>query len=462
MDNIPEEIDILIVGGGPAGVSAAITAASLGAKTMIFDRKPYSEIGNKVCGDAIGDHSIQFLSEHLNIPPPSGDSLSDPINTVTAALDINKQHLNISAKGCVVDRLAYGQYLLEIAVEKGTLVVPEARILRPIIENDHCVGAEWKCNGTSGKTRAKVVIDASGTIATIRTKLPEEFAPSLSKTQEAKHMAITYREILEFKNKEHDHNWRHDLLLYFPQNLPIDGYFWIFSKGEYKINAGIGWAKQDVLHHTGNALSLKDEYQTLIEKFCENMPYDTLAKGGGRVPVRPPLDNAVGSGFIAAGDAACHADPMTAEGHGPALMAGYFAAKHSVDAIKRNDCSLESLWGYNKDVMNEFGAKHGILYVIVQMIKEMGYSNFSKLITKKIITGSDLEQLTDDIESNLSAGYMLKKAIRAFPNFGLLLDVRRASKLAEKVKKHYHSYPQHSQGLDKWIEERNALLPHLL
>ncbi|MFX1286789.1 MAG: hypothetical protein ACFFB5_24335 [Promethearchaeota archaeon] len=55
-----------------------------------------------------------------------------------------------------------------------------------------------------------------------------------------------------------------------------------------------------------------------------------LAKGGYTIPMRYPLMNAVASGFIVTGDAAFHANPFSAEGHEPVLVAGYYAGKSSL------------------------------------------------------------------------------------------------------------------------------------
>ena len=44
------ETDVLVIGGGPAGVLSALTSAKNGKKVILIDAKIYEEIGNKTCG----------------------------------------------------------------------------------------------------------------------------------------------------------------------------------------------------------------------------------------------------------------------------------------------------------------------------------------------------------------------------------------------------------------------------
>ena len=458
-----DTFDVIIVGGGPAGVVCAITAARENLRVALFDRKTLDEIGNKVCGDALDLEPTTFLHEHLSISYPSEVSVSDDIKTLIAATEIGEHELRLDAPGYLVDRLSYGQELLKIAIEDGTVVFPEHRIVEPIIENDTCVGIRWSNKKREkGSTFAKIIVDASGTVATVRTKLPESFEPTLAKSHDMRFMAVTYREIIEFIDQTEDHDWRNQILLYFAPELPITGYYWIFSKGSYRLNLGIGWRIQDAQNSGVENLSVKDEYEKITSQFYERAQYNVLASGGGRIPVNPPLDNAVAAGFIAVGDAACQVNPMTAEGHGPALMAGYYAAMNASQAIKKGDVSRDSLWQYNKDVMDCFGAKHGVSFVIAELLRTLKYEGFSELIRKDIITSEDLLNLSQESTENaFKRRVMVKKLFKGMGNIKQLRTLYRAIKLSEKVKAHYLKFPTDPDEYQEWVDERNKLLPSL-
>ena len=53
--------DIIIVGAGPAGTSAALYADRLGLKTIILDKSTFPR--DKICGDALSGKSVKLLDE---------------------------------------------------------------------------------------------------------------------------------------------------------------------------------------------------------------------------------------------------------------------------------------------------------------------------------------------------------------------------------------------------------------
>ena len=56
-----EKYDALVVGAGTAGCLAAKTMAELGLKVCIVEKKPREQVGEKICGDALGEHHLKFL-----------------------------------------------------------------------------------------------------------------------------------------------------------------------------------------------------------------------------------------------------------------------------------------------------------------------------------------------------------------------------------------------------------------
>ena len=56
-----EKYDAIVVGAGTAGCLAAKTVAEKGLKVCLLEKKPRDEIGEKICGDALGEHHLKFL-----------------------------------------------------------------------------------------------------------------------------------------------------------------------------------------------------------------------------------------------------------------------------------------------------------------------------------------------------------------------------------------------------------------
>src|SRR5256884_2306993 len=111
---MPEEYDVLIVGGGPAGLAAAEAAAGLGARTVLLERQ--NEIGYPVHtsgGSWISDMRALAIPEHLY----------HPIQRVTFLTPRRELSLNYNpAVACVVDVRGLYQYLGSRAVAAGAEV----------------------------------------------------------------------------------------------------------------------------------------------------------------------------------------------------------------------------------------------------------------------------------------------------------------------------------------------------
>ncbi len=67
MPNADPQFDLAIVGGGPAGTSAAITAARLGARVVLFEAKGFPR--HKVCGEFVSAEALDVLADLLSGPP---------------------------------------------------------------------------------------------------------------------------------------------------------------------------------------------------------------------------------------------------------------------------------------------------------------------------------------------------------------------------------------------------------
>ena len=73
-----EKYDAIVVGAGTAGCLAAKTIAEKGLKVCIVEKKKREEIGEKICGDALGEHHLKFLG----LEKPTGGELETKIDGI--------------------------------------------------------------------------------------------------------------------------------------------------------------------------------------------------------------------------------------------------------------------------------------------------------------------------------------------------------------------------------------------
>ena len=146
--------------------------------------------------------------------------------------------------GFVVDRLKYGQRLLDIALENNVEIRGRSTMRGLIVEDNQIMGIKYlDSDNNNHQIRAKVTVDASGIIGSVRKEIPDELKNGIDYNLDKKDTIKSYREIIELKVA--DHEFAEEIVLIYDNRIPPPGYLWIFSEGPSKLNIGITWVKTD-------------------------------------------------------------------------------------------------------------------------------------------------------------------------------------------------------------------------
>ena len=232
------QYDVVVVGAGTGGCLAAKTTAEAGYKVCMIDRKSKHEIGNKVCGDAIGKHHF----DNIGIAHPSGQELDQKMEGIKVYSPDMETEINVQGEGVhgyLVNRLLFGQRLVREAENAGAVLFDSIMVIEPIIKNGYVIGVSINDlkNGEKSEIFSKVVVDASGNSAVLRRKLPLEFG--IEKEVSDEDVEICYREIRKLNEPVDDPGFCKIFLDL--QRIP-GGYYWIFPKSPTTINVGLGVA----------------------------------------------------------------------------------------------------------------------------------------------------------------------------------------------------------------------------
>src|SRR6266571_1429630 len=106
-----------------------MTAATIAIKSknkvdvLLLDRNPEAEVGKKttlgwVCGDAVGEHHIKFLNEHLGVTYGKPE-MENRVTAVYVYSPDLKVRVPFEGPGYVLDRPKFGRRLLEDALKSG-------------------------------------------------------------------------------------------------------------------------------------------------------------------------------------------------------------------------------------------------------------------------------------------------------------------------------------------------------
>jgi flavin-dependent dehydrogenase len=164
--DFPETYDVIIAGGGLAGLSIAIQFAAGGRKTLLLEKNKYPF--HRVCGEYVSMESWDFL-ERIGFP---FESLSLPRITELKVSSVKGNTLvhPLNPGGFGISRYLFDATLAGIARKNGAVVLEEMRV-----DDTKRIGEEFEV--VAGKTlfRTKLLIGAHGKRSNIDKKLNRSF-----------------------------------------------------------------------------------------------------------------------------------------------------------------------------------------------------------------------------------------------------------------------------------------------
>ncbi len=441
---MPQNYDIIIVGAGTSGSFAAYHLSKMGFRTAIIERKPEEEIGNKVCGDGIGSHHF----DQIKLEKPK---LGYDAETVFKGIKVygpnEKSYIIASGEGYALNRYNFGQRLLKMALDSGAELYDMHQVLQPIIEGSWVKGVIATNLKTREKTefQAKVVVDASGAIPAVRSKLPEEWWVSEKISRED--YDICYREIIEL-DKEVETEYA---AVYLNTEIAPGGYWWWFPKNKNIVNVGLGvqWTKE--------APNPKDQFEKYIRPRIKNHIVKIINRGGGIVPARRTISCMVWNGFITVGDAACTANPIHGGGIGPSLLSALKAAETIEEALETNKPSIENLWSYHHKYLEIYGAKQASLNILRIYLQNLSNNDFNLILERNIVSNQDFLNVVYNGEIRMNILTKFGIAIKLLTNPSLLLKIKTVKNYMEEARKLYLNYPKKVTEFESWQKRAKNL-----
>ncbi len=372
--------DAIVVGGGPAGATAADDLARRGRKVALLDRAGRI----KPCGGAIPprlmrdfqipDHLIVARAKSARIVAPSAREVDMPIDGGFVGMvdrDTFDEWLRSRARAAGADRLTGTFETIERDAD-GTAVI----VYRP-----HRAAAHDQLV----RLRTRAVIGADGANSPVaRVALPKG-----GKTKNV----FAYHEIIRSPaaGRNAFNDFRCDI--YYEGELSPDFYAWIFPHGD-TASIGVGSAKK--------GFSLRAAVKTLRARSgladCE-----TIRMEGAPIPLYPRKRWDNGRDVVLAGDAAGVVAPASGEGIYYAMCGGRLAA----DAVEAYLATGRS--AALAQARKRFMKAHGMVFRILGIMQYFWYSSDKRRERfVKMCADPDVQRLTWE-------AYMNKELVRARP-----------------------------------------------
>ena len=375
--------DIIIVGGGPAGTSAALYAHKMGLKTIILDKNTFPR--DKICGDALSGKSVKYMRE-LGVLDQVANLNGSTIRRITFGSPSHKQfdiHLNNPQnkgdikEGYVIPREIYDNFLFEKAKEV-TEIIENFNVNDLLYENNKIIGISGKHKKEVHQIYAPLILGCDGAKSTIARKLGFH-------TEDQENTAIAIRCYYEGVKGLTD-----QIELHFVDEV-LPGYFWLFPAGDNIANIGLGLSKKFAKKDERKLSQILDEVTAspyFKDRFSDAKKLEKPK--GWSLPLGRIQRPSYGDGFMLLGDAAGLIDPFTGEGIGNAMASAKFAVEVASQAKKNNDYSKDVLSKYHKLVWDELGSE---LRTSTKLQNLSNYRTLLNIVINKASRNKDIQDI---------------------------------------------------------------------
>lgn len=347
MSNI-KEVDVLVIGAGPAGSMAAREASANGARTLIIDKK--AEIGTpKRCAEGI----ISGVLEKMNINVDKRCIARDIDGARIVAPDgtsawFTSETLDNPATGIVLERKVFDKHLAMDAIRAGCEVMLRCEATgMDKVDGEYLVSVK-SLHSDVDQIKAKIVIGADGPEGRVASWGGLNTKVSLAEMESGAQYEMT--------NMNMENN--RAIQFYFGSIAP-GGYAWIFPKGHDIANVGIDISN---VKTDKTALECLDEFVASCEE-TQNAQAVEVNVGGN--PYCGVFDKIISDNLLLVGDAAGCVSPITGGGIDTGLESGMIAGRVAARCIKDEDYSESNLQEY-ADYVEEHIAKKFRKYINIR------------------------------------------------------------------------------------------------
>jgi geranylgeranyl diphosphate/geranylgeranyl-bacteriochlorophyllide a reductase len=375
-NNMSETYDVVVVGGGPSGATAAHDLARQGHKVLLLDKAGRI----KPCGGAIPPRLMRDfdIPEHQLVAHATSARMIAPSDKVVD-MPIEGGYVGM------VDRETFDEWLRERARLSGA-ARQKGSFER--IERDSD-GTALVCYTTTGdeihQIRARTIIGADGA----RSKVARQTLKGADKIP----CVFAYHEIITMPKDGVGGFDGNRCDIYYQGHLSPDFYAWIFPHGE-TASVGVGSAQK--------GFSLRGAIKTLRAtsglEGCE-----TIRTEGAPIPLKPLKKWDNGRDIIVAGDAAGVVAPSSGEGIYYAMVAGREAATSVAELLATGKASALA------SARKRFMRAHGKVFWVLGIMQHFWYRNDKR--RERFVTmcaDPDVQHLTWQ-------AYMNKELVRAKP-----------------------------------------------
>lgn len=357
-----DRCDVLVVGGGPAGATAAYWLAHHGHSVTLVERRDFPR--SKACGDVVTPRAVRQLDD-MGLGT-IGDRWHRHDGLRVASHGRSRdlawpRHPDLADHGLVARRRELDAVLTRHAAAAGAVVLHGHDAIEPIVERGFARGAVVRSAlGTTARVEADYLVVADGansvfgrSLGTFRTRGWPYATAIRSYWHSPRHAE-------NFIEASFDLTDRADNIL--------PGYGWVAPVGDGTVNVGVGLLSTSRDFRGTNVAHLLDEHVGgLADRWGLTPDRPTGVVRIGRIPMGGSVRPTAGPTYLVVGDAAAVASPFTGLGIDAAMETGRIAADvlhealvdHSPSTLQRFPRLLDEAYAEHHKMARLFGRLMG-------------------------------------------------------------------------------------------------------
>lgn len=421
-----EKFDCIVIGGGPAGSSAAYILAKNNFKVCLIEKGDFPGTKNVMGGILYSKPTCDIYPEFYKEAPVERRIIEQQVWWLSedSALKFSYRDTSFNKEpyNCFsILRTKFDKWFADKVDEAGAYIIPKTQVIDFIKEDGRFVGV--KTDRPDGDLRAKVIILAEGANSILAVKA------GLSEPLKPKKVALAVKEILFLPeerindrfNVSKDEGVAIEMLGDITKQM-IGGAFLYSNKNTLSIG---------IITLLSDLVKQKIEPYNLIEMLKEHPCIKPIVKDGivreylaHLIPEKGynDLPQLYDDGILVVGDAGALTNPVHREGSNLAMISAKLAAETIIHASKKNDFSKNTLSIYRQKLEDSF--------VIKDMRKYKNFMNFMEKNQSKIesyakwaLAASKEITTVDSVTKTEKQHKVIKELIAEHGRLGLVKDL---------------------------------------